>query len=67
MMPVDCQDFLSALKLDTSCLNDSIVSTTNCFLFQGSKTFSLPAQSYDLFLTAAIADGVKIWDLRTTR
>ena len=34
---------------------------------QGSKTFSLPAQSYDLFLTATIADGVKIWDLRSTR
>ena len=28
---------------------------------------SHPASAYDLFLTAAMADGIKLWDLRTNR
>ena len=28
---------------------------------------SHPPNAYDLFLTAAVADGIKLWDLRTNR
>ena len=28
---------------------------------------SHPPSTYDLFLTAAVADGIKLWDLRTNR
>lgn len=28
---------------------------------------SHPPSAYDLFLTAAVADGIKLWDLRTNR
>ncbi|XP_028409682.1 WD repeat-containing protein 27-like isoform X2 [Dendronephthya gigantea] len=49
-------------------LEDVHARNVHCIkMNQGSKTFSLPSQSYDLFLTAAIGDGVKIWDLRSTR
>ena len=28
---------------------------------------SHPPRAYDLFLTAAVSDGIKLWDLRTNR
>ena len=28
---------------------------------------SHPPNAYDLFLTAAVGDGIKLWDLRTSR
>ena len=34
---------------------------------KGSSTTSITPEAYDLFLTAAITDGVKLWDLRTNR
>lgn len=36
-------------------------------ILQGSTFASLPRESYDLFLTAAPCDGVKLWDLRTMK
>ena len=35
--------------------------------FQGSAYVTHPSEAYDLFLTSAIADGIKLWDLRTDR
>ena len=37
------------------------------FTTQGSMFVSHPPSAYDLFLTAAVADGIKLWDLRTNR
>ena len=37
------------------------------FMTQGSMFVSHPSSAYDLFLTAAVADGIKLWDLRTNR
>jgi len=34
---------------------------------EGSMFVSHPASAYDLFLTAAMTDGIKLWDLRTNR
>ncbi|XP_033101043.1 WD repeat-containing protein 27-like [Anneissia japonica] len=34
---------------------------------QGSAYVTHPSSAYDLFATAAITDGIKIWDLRTNR
>jgi len=34
---------------------------------EGSMFVSHPPSAYDLFLTAAVADGIKLWDLRTNR
>ena len=34
---------------------------------QGSRYVTHPPHGYDLFLTSAVADGVKLWDLRTRR
>ncbi|XP_068683722.1 WD repeat-containing protein 27-like isoform X2 [Montipora foliosa] len=34
---------------------------------EGSMFVSHPPSTYDLFLTAAVADGIKLWDLRTNR
>lgn len=34
---------------------------------KGSRYITQPSQAYDLFLTCAVADGVKLWDLRTKR
>ncbi|XP_078000774.1 WD repeat-containing protein 27-like [Glandiceps talaboti] len=34
---------------------------------EGSTYVSHPANAYDLFLTAAATDGIKLWDLRTNR
>ncbi|XP_046849927.1 WD repeat-containing protein 27-like [Xenia sp. Carnegie-2017] len=49
-------------------LEDVHTRSVHCVqMNEGSKTFSLPSQCYDLFLTGAVADGVKIWDLRNTR
>jgi len=36
-------------------------------LNSGSSYASLPAETYDLFLTAAQCDGVTLWDLRSDR
>lgn len=36
-------------------------------LLQGSKFVSHPPNVYDLFLTAAVSDGIKLWDMRTSR
>ncbi|XP_066282972.1 WD repeat-containing protein 27-like [Branchiostoma lanceolatum] len=33
----------------------------------GSPSVSHPSSAYDLFLTAALTDGIKLWDLRTNR
>ncbi len=46
---------------------------TNCVLQSHTKNVSLlsgvsyPERGYDLFLTAAVADGAKLWDLRQDR
>ena len=37
------------------------------FMTQGSMFVSHPPSAYDLFLTAAVTDGIKLWDLRTNR
>ncbi|XP_065919304.1 WD repeat-containing protein 27-like isoform X2 [Dysidea avara] len=34
---------------------------------KGSKYTTLPSDTHDLFLTSAVADGIKLWDLRTHR
>ncbi|CAH1264288.1 WDR5B [Branchiostoma lanceolatum] len=34
---------------------------------KGSPFVSHPSSAYDLFLTAALTDGIKLWDLRTNR
>ena len=34
---------------------------------QGTVYSTLPYSAYDLFLTEAINDGIKLWDLRTQR
>ncbi|XP_058953759.2 WD repeat-containing protein 27 [Pocillopora verrucosa] len=34
---------------------------------EGSMFVSHPPNAYDLFLTAAVTDGIKLWDLRTNR
>lgn len=34
---------------------------------EGSMFVSHPPNAYDLFLTAAVGDGIKLWDLRTNR
>lgn len=34
---------------------------------QGSRFVSHPLSAYDLYLTAAVTDGVKLWDLRADR
>ncbi|KAL5463789.1 hypothetical protein EMCRGX_G032723 [Ephydatia muelleri] len=34
---------------------------------KGSRYVTHPPHGYDLFLTSAVADGVKLWDLRTRR
>ncbi|XP_014671753.1 PREDICTED: WD repeat-containing protein 27-like [Priapulus caudatus] len=34
---------------------------------QGSAFVSHPPENYDLFLTTAVTDGVKLWDLRTSK
>jgi len=34
---------------------------------EGSMFVSHPPNAYDLFLTAAVSDGIKLWDLRTNR
>lgn len=36
-------------------------------ILQGSRGITHPAWAYDLFLTAAPVDGIKVWDLRTNR
>ena len=38
-----------------------------CGSMQGSRGVSHPAHTYNLFLTAAPVDGIKLWDLRTNR
>lgn len=42
-------------------------SLRNVLLSQGSMFVSHPPNAYDLFLTAAVGDGIKLWDLRTNR
>ena len=37
------------------------------FAPQGSAYVSHPASSYDLFVTAAASDCIKLWDLRSNR
>uniref|UniRef100_A0A8C5SJZ3 Uncharacterized protein n=1 Tax=Laticauda laticaudata TaxID=8630 RepID=A0A8C5SJZ3_LATLA len=37
------------------------------FFLQGSSFSCQPHEAYNLFLTAAIGDGIKLWDLRTLR
>ena len=39
----------------------------NDVILQGSRGVSHPGWAYDLFLTAAPVDGIKVWDLRTNR
>ncbi|XP_048585644.1 WD repeat-containing protein 27 isoform X2 [Nematostella vectensis] len=34
---------------------------------QGSAFAAHPTEAYDLFLTAAVTDGIKLWDLRTNK
>ncbi len=34
---------------------------------QGSKYVSHGAESYDIFATSAVTDGIKVWDLRSSR
>ena len=38
-----------------------------CVDVQGSKYTTLPSGAHDLFLTSAVSDGIKLWDLRTCR
>ena len=33
---------------------------------QGSSAVSHPETGYDLFITAALSDGVRMWDLRSS-
>ena len=37
------------------------------FFFKGSLYSNISSSSYDLFLTSATGDGVKLWDLRSPR
>lgn len=34
---------------------------------KGSAFVSHPSDAYDLFVTAAVTDGIKLWDLRTDK
>lgn len=36
-------------------------------LYQGSQYVSISNAVYDLFLTSAVTDGLKLWDLRSNR
>ena len=49
--------------MTTSIYSSGLLSSlfTPLFLFGG---VSYPERGYDLFLTAAVADGAKLWDLR---
>jgi len=37
------------------------------FCWQGSSYIGLPSESYELFVTSAPQDGVKLWDTRTAK
>lgn len=36
-------------------------------IFQGSSFVTQPSESYELYLTAAATNAVKLWDMRTSR
>jgi len=38
-----------------------------CVFYQGSQYASNSTAAYDLFLTSAVTDGLKLWDLRSNR
>ena len=40
-------------------------TTHTVALAEGSASVSHPERGYDLFVTAALGDGAKLWDLRT--
>ncbi len=44
-----------------------IYGFTHSMLSQGSKYITHASESYDLFLTSAVMEGIKLWDLRTNR
>ncbi|XP_037549125.1 WD repeat-containing protein 27 [Nematolebias whitei] len=51
-----------------SVLSDAHSRTIHCIAQNKGSIFSTQtSESYNLFLTSAVTDGVKIWDLRTTR
>lgn len=37
------------------------------YILKGSTFTSQAPESYNLFLTSAVTDGIKMWDLRTMR
>ena len=49
------------------CRSETLTGMVLSFLVQGSKFISHPSSGYDLFLTSAVTDGVKLWDLRQSR
>lgn len=48
-------------------VDDPTCPLLSCHTTQGSMFVTHPPSAYDLFLTAAVADGIKLWDLRTNR
>jgi len=44
-----------------------VCATDVCVFYQGSQYASNSTAAYDLFLTSAVTDGLKLWDLRSNR
>ncbi|XP_038671871.1 WD repeat-containing protein 27 isoform X5 [Scyliorhinus canicula] len=49
------------------CCLSAVNDFYSCILLLGSVFSTQPSESYNLFLTTAITDGIKLWDLRTLR
>lgn len=58
-------------EADLQSISVKHVLTSHFYFFvhisQGSMFSTQAPDSYNLFLTSAVTDGVKIWDLRTLR
>lgn len=55
---------------DTASFNEACADSSLLFSLhtsQGSMFTTQAPESYNLFLTSAVTDGLKIWDLRTLR
>lgn len=62
--PVHC---ISQNKVKHIHLWLSSIILTMLLYYKGSAYVSHPPDAYDLFITGAVTDGIKLWDLRTDK